>query len=215
MARKVIWDLFGGTGAWSQPYYDNPDEYEVIIVDPRASRDPFDRRETIQDFHDRLREVGMPPRLMRPHGILAAFPCKQFAGSGSRWWKEKDERKPWLIEEAVDNARRTMECIRILKPVGFFCIENPVGRVPRLLRKELGHWAMTFNPCDYGGWLNPPGDAYTKRTCLWGRFKPPIKKPVEPVEGSKLWRIPPSPEREFLRSITPSGFARAFYEANR
>ena len=24
-----------------------------------------------------------------------------------------------------------------------------------------------FDPCDYGGYLDPIGDEYTKRTCLW------------------------------------------------
>ncbi len=213
--RKLIYDLFGGTGAWSQYYYDNPQEYRVIIVDPRAQRSLEDRKETIQEFHDRLREVGLHPDLMRPYGILAAFPCKQFAGSGSRWWLKKDREKPWLIEGALDNVIRMMDCVRILKPTSFFCAENPVGRAPRLLKKTLGPWVVTFNPCDYGGWLSPPGDAYTKRTCLDGSFNTPEKRSVEPTEGSKLHRLPPSPDREFLRSITPSGFARAFYEANR
>ena len=37
----------------------------------------------------------------------------------------------------------------------------------------------------------------------------PPKKRLEPVQGSRMHRLPPSPERENLRSATPMGFARA------
>ncbi len=33
-------------------------------------------------------------------------------------------------------------------------------------------------------------------------------------EGSRMHRLPPSPERAALRSVTPEGFARAFFDAN-
>ncbi len=73
---------------------------------------------------------------------------------------------------------------------------------------------MRFNPNDYG-------DPYTKRTCLWGRFTPPVPdsmlvttKSVPATEGSKMHLLAPSPDRQRLRSETPMGFAQAFYEAN-
>jgi hypothetical protein len=50
---------------------------------------------------------------------------------------------------------------------------------------------------------------------LWGNFNIPEKNRVEPTEGSKLWRLPPGENRKELRSITPPGFAKAFFEANR
>jgi hypothetical protein len=43
----------------------------------------------------------------------------------------------------------------------------------------------------------------------------PVKTPVEPTEGSKMYLLPPSPERANLRSITPQGFAQAVFLANR
>ncbi len=67
---------------------------------------------------------------------------------------------------------------------------------------------MYFQPCDYG-------DPYTKKTCLWGNFNNPIKNPVAPTEGSKMHKYPPSKDRQMLRSITPPGFAKAFFEANK
>lgn len=66
---------------------------------------------------------------------------------------------------------------------------------------------MTFDPCDYG-------DPYTKKTLLWGNFNRPAKQPVEPTMGSLIIKLSPSPDRARMRSATPPGFARAFFEAN-
>jgi hypothetical protein len=91
-------------------------------------------------------------------------------------------------------------------------MENPTGRFGRWMGKPQ----FVFNPCDFG-------DPYTKRTCLWGNFTIPEKNPVEPVfviRGGK--RFSPihartggeSARTKELRSITPPGFAQAFYRAN-
>jgi len=96
-------------------------------------------------------------------------------------------------------------CLRIVvvaKPK-FWALENPVGRLTRY----LGPPKMYFHPYEFG-------DPWTKKTCLWGEFNEPKKNPVEPVEGSKIHLMPPSENRSELRSITPPGFAKAFFEAN-
>ena len=136
------------------------------------------------------------------HGVLMAPPCTEFSGSGARWWKGKDATSPSLILLAVGLVRL---CLRIkdhFRPQ-WWALENPVGRLP----KFIGPWEYTFQPCDYG-------DPWTKRTCMWGNHVQPPTAPVEPTEGSKHWRLPPSPDRAALRSETPPGFARAFFEAN-
>lgn len=92
-------------------------------------------------------------------------------------------------------------------------IENPVGRLSTAWRKP----DHTFNPCDFGGYLEPAGDAYTKRTCLWtgGGFVMPEPRPVAPTAGSMMHtRYAPGPERANLRAATPMGFARAVFLAN-
>lgn len=133
------------------------------------------------------------------HGILAAPPCTEFAVSGARWWKAKP---PQLLAEAVEIWA---SCVRICRQAtGWWALENPVGR----LRRWAGPPVATFNPCDYG-------DPWTKRTCLWGNFVMPQKlkhKCNHPIYAGH--RLPPSPQRAALRSITPPGFARAFFEAN-
>jgi hypothetical protein len=96
-------------------------------------------------------------------------------------------------------------CVRIawVQQPTWWVLENPVGR----LAWYLGPPQMTFHPADYG-------DPYTKRTLLWGRFTAPLKRRVAATEGSRMHLLPPSPDRWKLRSATPEGFARAFFEAN-
>ena len=143
-----------------------------------------------------LRLDKLPP----VHGILAAPPCTALAVSGARWWEKKGEAA------LLDGLSVVDACVRLvvaLKPA-WWCLENPVGR----LIHYLGPWRMTFNPCDYG-------DRYTKRTCLWGDFNTDLTRiPVEPEAKSRIHHMSPGPERGKLRSITPPGFARAFFEAN-
>ena len=150
-----------------------------------------------------VRVVTLPEdvRLYEPpenvHGILAAPPCTVFAGSGACW--------PRTEEDMLQGLSVVDACVRIVtatKPV-WWCLENPVGK----LKRWLGPWQMIFQPYEYG-------DPYTKKTCLWGKFNHPLKRPVEPTEGGKMHRLPPSEERAALRSVTPPGFAKAFFEAN-
>jgi hypothetical protein len=130
-------------------------------------------------------------------GVLAAPPCTAFASSGARWWAGKGERA------VLDGMAVVDACLRIVavhRPA-WWCLENPIGR----LRRYLGEPRMAFDPCDYG-------DAYTKRTLLWGVFTPPAKRRVEAVEGSKMHRMSSSWSQQ--RSVTPPGFSQAFFEAN-
>lgn len=132
-------------------------------------------------------------------GVLAAPPCTHLASSGARWWEGKGEAALLEAMAVVDACARI---ILVHRPV-WWVLENPVGR----LTTYLGEPSMSFNPSDYG-------DPYTKKTLLWGKFTPPLKRPVEATEGSKMHKIPPSDQRQALRSVTPSGFAKAFFEAN-
>ena len=135
----------------------------------------------------------------RVRGVLAAPPCTHLALSGARWWSDKGEA---ALLEAMAVVDACLRVVQVHDPV-WWVLENPVGR----LTKYLGEPRMKFDPADYG-------DPYTKKTLLWGNFNPPLKRPVEATEGSKMHLIPPSEERAAIRSVTPSGFARAFFEAN-
>lgn len=60
-------------------------------------------------------------------------------------------------------------------------------------------------------------NAYTKKTGLWGEFLVPTKKPIQSIktckQGSFTQRLGgKSAKTKELRSVTPMGFAYAFYE---
>ena len=133
------------------------------------------------------------------HGILAAPPCTHLAGSGARWWAEKGQ------DALLESLSIVDACLRIvlLTQPKWWCLENPVGRLVHFIGKPK----MYFDPCEYG-------DAYTKKTCLWGDFNEPVKNPVEPTEGSKMHKIWGEGDGKMLRSITPPGFSQAFFVAN-
>jgi len=190
-SNKIILDLCGGTGAWSKPYREAGYDTRVI---------------TLPEYDVMTYQ---PPENV--YGILAAPPCTDFAGSGAQYWKQKDQDGRTIQSMAI--VIRCMAIIAECSPA-FWALENPVGR----LRKWIGSPSLIFNPCDYG-------DAYTKKTLLWGKFHSPGKTPVTPEYyiDSKGNKYPPlwgktggkSARTKMLRSITPPGFARAFYEANR
>ncbi len=184
--HKVILSLCDHSGNWSRPYEEAG--YDVIRVDLQNS----DRRDV------RLNEwIDMPI-----HGILAAPPCTHFASSGARWWVSKGED---ALMEGLSIVDACLRCVAIHRPM-WWALENPIGRLGRY----LGPPAWAFDPCDFG-------DPYTKRTHLWGNFIPPSPlfatcTPVVPSLGSKMHRMSSSWKNQ--RSETPTGFARAFFEAN-
>jgi hypothetical protein len=184
--NDVILDLCGGTGGWSKPYVDAG--YNVIIVDPLAEG-PSAVRQDVRTF----KPAGPV------HGILAAPPCTQFASSGARWWKGKPAE---LLSEGLSVVAG---CLRVIAEAGveWWALENPVGRLPKL----IGAYRYTFQPYEYG-------DPWAKRTCIWGPHTQPTKNPVARDPKQDPWRLPPSEDRWRLRSKTPAGFAKCFFEAN-
>lgn len=201
-AKGAVLSLFDKTANMARPWADAG--YECFCVD--IQHEPGYR--TIEG----ITYVGADIRkwqLCRPKwAITFAFPpCTHLAVSGARWWKGKGLR---LLAESIELVARAAElCEESNAP---WMIENPIGALS-------SHWRepdAKFDPCDYGGYLDPEGDAYTKRTCLWvgNGFNVPLPKPVFPIEGSRMHFIPPSEERANLRSATPMGFARAVFEAN-
>lgn len=165
-----------------------------------------------------------------------AFPvCTDLAASGAKHWQTKAARDPDFQIRAAGYAK---EAAQILESVtDKWMLENPNGALTRLWRR----WDYSFNPCDYGGYLDdaphprwpeyiPARDAYTKRTNLWAGkgFTMPERKPVAPVvltytkrDGSTTTGSPQwgklggkSTKTKNIRSATPRGFARAVFEAN-
>lgn len=193
---KRLLSLFDTSGSWSKPFLEAG--WDVLHVDLQ-NWVPID----VMDIdHTWLGDWGVD----MVDGVLVALPCTDFAASGARWWDEKD--KDGRTELSVSLAYQALGIIEYLQPV-WWCLENPVGRLSKLVPELQPFGPWYFQPCDFG-------DTYTKKTGLWGEFnRNLIKTPVEPVDGSKMHRIPPSnPDRAYLRSVTPEGFARAFFDAH-
>ena len=137
----------------------------------------------------------------RIYGILAAPPCTNFSLAKQNFHGVTEA-------ELMAGLSVVDACIRIItanRPY-FWALENPVGAIARY----IGRPALIFEPYEYG-------DGYTKRTCLWGRFKMPKKCPVpitEPCKIKNLYHYDPA-EKARRRAYTPAGFARAFFEVNR
>jgi hypothetical protein len=208
----IILDLCGGTGAWSQPYREAG--YDVRLVTLPA-----------QDVR-----TYVPPKGV--YGVLAAPPCTEFAVSGARWWATKP---PHLLAEAVEVVRACERIIEEANPC-WWALENPVGR----LTKWIGPCAYTFQPYEYGDpWLKrtcvwgvhhrPTKCSVKKPVGGKGRWQVSLTNHLSPrptaeqmgnlvrtgmIPADWVHRLGPSPERATLRSITPPGFARAFFVAN-
>jgi len=184
---KVILSLCDHSGVWCQPYRDAG--YVVHQVDLERGTDIRKTQHL---------DSGV-------HGILAAPPCEAFAGSGAQYWPAKDEDGRTFEGLALIDA--CLRHVAIYNPE-WWVLENPVGR----LRRWIGPPKAYFHPWEYG-------DPYTKKTCLWGNFVMPMKTPVEPErackQGSWVQKLGGKSKRtKQLRSVTPAGFAQAFFEAN-
>jgi len=189
---KTILHLCSDTGSDSKPYKDAG--YCVVLIGEKED----------------VRKLKPIPNV---YGIIANPPCTHLAGSGARWWKEKGEQALYDGLALVDACCRQI----LFSRPKFWMLENPVGR----LTNYLGPPRMYYQPWEYG-------DPYTKKTCLWGNFNIPKKNPCKPTVDSlaghskvercfpsKMHLLPPSANRQKLRSIAPFGFVEAFYEANK
>ena len=211
-SKKIILDLCGGTGAWSKPYKDAG--YDV-------------RNITLPEYDVRTYK---PPKNV--YGILAAPPCTMFSIARN----DKTAKEPRDFREGMETITACLNIIwecryqTFRKQEGglkFWALENPKG----YLIDFIGKPCFEFNPYDFG-------DPYTKKTCLWGNFNFPKKKPVKPEKHGnsektfvkevehfkhmKNYQIPKDYQkktgltwRKIARSITPEGFAKAFYKSNK
>ena len=187
---KIILDLCGGTGSWSAPY--RQEGYDVRLI----------------TLPDDVR-LYVPPENV--YGILAAPPCTEFSYAKHFHGKGKYHHN---FLQGLEIVSACMRIILTCKPK-FWCLENPMNGY---LKKWLGEPAVTFDPWEYG-------DSYQKTTALWGEFNHPVKTATEKPEGIVKFSMLKSkdiyPEyygiysRQERRAITPPGFARAFFEANR
>lgn len=137
------------------------------------------------------------------HGILAAPPCTYFCTM-------RNCRGLPTPEQYLEGLSVVDACLRIIWACQprWWALENPSGS----LYKWLGRPMFKFQPNEFG-------DPWTKQTWIWGQFAMPLLSPsmmeVEPTyQFVSSGRTPGEAHNARERSITPPGFARAFFKAN-
>ena len=136
--------------------------------------------------------------------LVAHPPCTRLCNSGVRWL-------------SVPPPGRTIDAIRAelvaaadlfsafwRAPIGRVAVENPVMHChAKALIRDYAPPAQSVQPWQFG-------HGEVKRTCLWLRGLPPLV-PTDVVDGreARVHRMPPSPDRWKLRSVTYSGIAAA------
>lgn len=132
--------------------------------------------------------------------LMIAFPpCTHLAVSGARWWKDKTSEQA----DALAFVRLLLDA-----PIPKIALENPVGKISTAIRKP----DQIIQPWQFG---HPE----SKATCLWLKNLPPLQPTCvldKPARGywdnqtpSGQNRLPPSPDRWKLRSLTYQGIADA------
>lgn len=239
MSRNIV-ALYEHTLTSTDPYYEanftGEGCYNVIEIDIQNHPSIDARNLNYEWFHEHVFcNLGGTV-----DGIIMMPPCTDFTVSCNRLWEQKD--LDGTTDAALELLDIGLEMVEVLKP-DWWVLENPVGRLPRL-RPELGK-PVYFHPWEYAGytdvdlteahWLlsKKPGEfteediekvkcwnLYNKKTGLWGDFSMPKKKPVFPIrtsnQGSWLQALGScSIDTKNARSVTPSGFAKAFFNSNK
>ena len=151
-----------------------------------------------------------PPADVRPIFGAAFTPCTDVAVSGARDFERKGGYRLRDALEMFEAARQCFEWAGIP-----YMLENSVGIFSSI--PHIGKPHFYFHPHEYAGWCEQ--DNYTKKTCVWAGngFVMPPKCPA-PWLGKpddRILKATPSDDRGNVRSATPTGFARAVFEANR
>lgn len=215
--RKIILDLCGGTGSWSKPYADAGYDVKVITL-PKYDLFNIELREReliLRDYID-CEEVISADDV---YGILAAPTCTMFSLARTTAKTPRDFRG------AMELVKKCLDIIWFCREgensqLQFWALENPLG----YLRQFLGRPTFTFSPEEYG-------EAYSKKTDLWGYFNEPKKSPRKLTQEEQARMkvnnrvLPELPEGYVLpygwnrqaarRSMTSPKFAEAFYKANK
>jgi hypothetical protein len=222
--NKVILDLCGGTGSWSNFYKYNGYDVRVITLPD------YDVTKWIE--YSELTDLILNNKV---YGVLAAPPCTMFSLARI----DKTAKLPRDLRQGMRIVNACLEivheCLYISHTksgngLKFWALENPHTGY---LKRFLGQPTLVFEPYEYG-------DPYTKKTALWGEFNKPKLNKVQPrqfkhptsenardfvscVEHyADLKNIPNGyakktgySRRQILRSMTPQGFAKEFYNSNK
>lgn len=206
--NKIILDLCGGTGAWSEPYKNAGYDVRNITLPIFDVREVFLRGDNHFVFPSNESGKFITADRNKIYGILAAPPCTQFSLARTTAKTPRDFKEG--MELVIACLKIIWEC-RYRNKLGFWALENPKA----ILRQFLGKPAFTFQQWEFE-------DFGIKPTDVWGYFKNPIKKCKERPNG--MTKKYPCGSSNLIgwgkltarkKAITPQGFAKAFFESNK
>lgn len=197
----VVLLLFNRTPNMGLPWLDAG--YEVHSVDMQPGPDLPGWTHEQADLM-----TWVPPRAIVSRVVfVAAFPpCTDVAVSGARWFQSKGLGALRDVVALFERSQFWCEWFGVR-----YMIENPVSTISTYWRKP----DHAFHPHEYAGLFE--ADNYTKKTCLWtgNGFVMPPACPGMHEPDDRIHKAAPGPDRADFRSITPLGFSRATFLANR
>ena len=174
--KRIILDLYAGTGAATDPY----------------AEAGYDRRKiTLPNYDVRTYK---PP--LNVYGIWASPVCKEFSlAKGNR---------PRDFEGAMDLVKAALRIIwqcRLSGSLAFWCLENPRG----FLRQFLGKPPLTVHYWEFGDLLDKPTDLWGYFNFPKKKYKEPAGplRPMKNIPGNrKIERgiIPPCFANAFFKA---------------
>lgn len=237
--NKIILDLCGGTGAWSKPYLDAGYDVQNVTLPEHDvidyANDIIENKIEPQRVHGILaappcdhfsvsgaqywKQKDIDGRTMQALDVVDA--CFDLIDYLQPVW--------WALENPVGRLKklrshRFIELLGTMEPTLIFNPCDYAGYSPFIcgcgfeFDASLGKYGCP-NCLGEGAKEAISKDAYTKKTLLWGTFNIPKVDRREPIrvcaQGSWLQKLGSKSEKtKMLRSITPPGFAQAFFEAN-
>ena len=184
MSDKLILDLCGGTGAWSEPYKNAG--YDVRLI-------------TLPE-HDILEYI--PPENV--YGVLSAPPCTMFSLARTT------AKTPRDIKGALAIVSNCIRIVFICKPK-FWALENPMCLLrkylgpPKITVQPYWFSDRHSKQTDLWGDFNVPKFSPIRLT---------EDELHRAKQNSRILPKHIGLTQADKRAITPQGFAKAFFEAN-
>jgi hypothetical protein len=127
--------------------------------------------------------------------IILHPPCTFTALCGNRWYYNSP-----LRIEGIELCKKAWE--EACKVCDFVALEQP----KTIMQRYIGKKSQVIHPWQFG-------HGETKETWLWLKNLPDLK-PTNIVDGrdNRIWKMPPSKDRQKLRSKTYPGIAKAIAE---
>lgn len=201
---NLLLSLYDHSGNASRPYKEAG--WKVVQVDIKNGIDIL-----TWDYKDPYGGLKNHDKI----GIIIMQPCTCYALCGNRHKINRLNNGEFEQSQLlVEHSRRIVEYFNPF----FWQLENPKTDIHKKNEWIGQRPKFIFDPCDFAGYdPEPDNSRYNKETWLFGKFNDPARKRIEPLQkqfpghtnlGGKSERT------KELRSITPLGFAYAFYESN-